>query len=87
MNNDLGKTRKEVEVKTCVQLVMSLFPTQEKRSPMAEGKQDNESGRSEGANLEERRKARVLCDSSTTDGKSATENVGRFEVDIWDHGG
>ena len=42
---------------------------------MAEGKQEDESGRSEGAELEESRKTRVLCDSSTANGKSATQYV------------
>ena len=44
-------------MKQYVQLVMSLFPTEEKCPPMAKGEEENESGGPKGTNLEEGRKA------------------------------
>jgi len=61
---------------------MSLSPAQEKSSPMAKNEEKNESGRSEGADLEKRGKACILCNSSTANGKSATQYVGRLKVEI-----
>jgi hypothetical protein len=49
---------------------------------MAEGEQEKEGGCSNGTNLEERRKARILCNSSRANGESTTKYVGRFKVVI-----